>query len=126
MPRVEGVVLTLSLRSLRPVLLYRRSDLFQVAVSLALAAPEGGLVDLEGVAEDALRHRGNERVVFVAERIFRLDDMSGEQHLELLGLGEGRQRMLPLDGRERRPGRFKLRFHVRAGGPPLNQLIAIG
>src|SRR5262245_25177881 len=104
----------------RPVLLYRRSDLFQVAVSLALAAPEGVLIDLERVAEDALRDPGDERVVFVVKRIFGLDDMSREQHLELLGLGEGRQGMLPLDGRERRPGRLKLRFHglddrVKAG-----------
>src|SRR5215831_11894180 len=75
-------ILLLSLCSLRPVLLYRRSDLFQ-AVSLALAAPEGVLV---GLAEDALRDRGNERVVFVVKRIFGLDDMRGEQHLELLGL----------------------------------------
>src|SRR5215831_20115550 len=84
MPRVEDVVLILLPRSLRPVLLYRRSDLFQVAVSLTLAAPEGVLVDLERVAEDALRDRGNERVLFVVECIFGLDDMSGEQHLELL------------------------------------------
>src|SRR5262249_9922778 len=111
MPRVEGVVLILSPRSLRPVLLYRRSDLFQVAVSLTLAAPEGVLVDLERVAEDALRDRGNERVVVVVERVFRLHDMSGEQHLELLGLGEGRQGVLPRDGRERRPGGLKLRLH---------------
>src|SRR5262245_57636783 len=117
MPRV---VLILLPRSLRPVLLYRRSDLFPVAVSLAFAAPEGVLIDLERVAEDALRDPGDERVVFVVKRIFGLDDMSGEQHLELLGLGEGRQGMLPLDGRERRPGRLKLRFHglddrVKAG-----------
>src|SRR5262249_50203298 len=90
------------------------------AVSFALAASEGVLVDLERVAEDALRDRGNERVVLVIERVFGLDDMRGKQHLELLGLGEGGQRVLPLDGRQRRPGRFKLRFHglddrVKAG-----------
>src|SRR5262249_40206931 len=104
-------ILLLSLCSLRPVLLYRRPDLFQVAVSLALAAPEGVLVGLERVAEDALRDRGNERVVLVVQCIFELDDMRGEQHLELFSLGEGRQRMLPLDGRERRPGPLKLRLH---------------
>src|SRR5262245_28887881 len=82
-------ILLLSLCSLRPVLLYRRPDLFQVAVSLALAAPEGVLVGLERVGEDALRDGGNERVVLVVECIFGHDDMRGEQHLELLGLGEG-------------------------------------
>ena len=96
-------ILLLSPRSLRPVLLYRRSDLFQVAVSLTLAASEGVLVDLERVAEDALRDRGNERVVLVVECIFGLDDMSGEQHLELFSLGEGGQGMLPLDGAARTP-----------------------
>ena len=68
-------ILLLSLCSLRPVLLYRRSDLFQAAVSLALAASEGVLVDLERVGEDALRDRGNERVVLVVECIFGLDDV---------------------------------------------------
>src|SRR5262252_8849408 len=74
---------------LRPVLFDGGPDLFQVAVSLALAAPEGVLVDLERVAEDALRDRGDERVVLVVERVFGLHNVSGEQHLELLGLGEG-------------------------------------
>src|SRR5262245_66154298 len=47
-------ILLLSLCSLRPVLLYRRPDLFQAAVSLALAASEGVLVDLERVDKNAL------------------------------------------------------------------------
>src|SRR5262249_37490655 len=72
-------ILLLSPCSLRPVLLYRRSDLFKVAAPLRLGAPEGGLVDLERVAEDALCGRGNERVVFVVECIFGLDDMRGER-----------------------------------------------
>src|SRR5262245_31180814 len=71
-------ILLLSLCLLCPVLLYRRPDLFQAAVSLALAASEGVLVDLERVGEDALRDRGNERVVLVVERVFGLDDMRGE------------------------------------------------
>src|SRR5262249_29167097 len=96
---------------LRSVLFDGGPDLFQAFGSLALAALEAVLVDLDGVAEDTLRDRGNERVVFVAERIFRLDHMSGEQHLELLGLREGRQGMLPLHGRERRPGGLELRLH---------------
>src|SRR5262245_58970290 len=54
---------------------------FQAAVSLALAAPEGVLVGLERVAEDALRDRGNERVVLVVERFIGLDDMSGSSTL---------------------------------------------
>ena len=86
-------------------------DILIAAVLRDLAALEGGLVDIERVDEDTLRHRGDERVVLVVERVFGQDDMSGEQHLELLGFCEGRQGMLPLDGRERRPGRLKLRFH---------------
>jgi hypothetical protein len=76
-------------------------------VAFSLVAPERVLVGLDGIGENTLRRRGNERVVLVVERVFGLDDVSGEQHLELLGLGEGSQGMLPLDGRERWPGGFK-------------------
>src|SRR5262245_28575233 len=54
---------------LRSVLLDGGLDLFQAFYSLTLAAPEGIPIDLDGIDEDTLGRRSDERVVLVVECI---------------------------------------------------------